>query len=178
VTAAFPPPKNLKALRRFLGMVSFYGRFIPQFSRIAEHLHALKRKNASFVWGDAQQAAFCQLKEALGTPPVLHIPDFSKEFTLICDARDVAISAVLHQNQGEQLAPITYASRLLSPAERRYSVHEKECLAVVFGCEKYRTYLEHREFFVVYGQPSPRMVVAALEGAGPNWPVGTSLSPL
>jgi hypothetical protein len=97
------------------------------------------------VWGEAQQAAFCQVKKALGTPPVLHIPDFSKEFTLICDANDVAISAVLYQNQGEQLTPNAYASRFLSPAERRYSVHE-ECLGVVFGCENYRTYLEHREF--------------------------------
>jgi hypothetical protein len=69
VMAAFSPPKNPKALRRSLGMISFYGRFIPHFSRMAETLHALKRKNASFVWGYAQQAAFCELKEALGIPP-------------------------------------------------------------------------------------------------------------
>jgi transposase InsO family protein len=146
VIRAFPPPKNLKAVRRFLGMVGFYGRFIKNFSQIAEPLHLLKRKDVKFVWGDVQQVAFQQLKEALATPPVLQIPDFSKEFTLVCDASDVAISAVLHQTSGEDLAPIAYSSRLLTPAERRYSVHEKECLAVVYGCEKYRSYLEHKEF--------------------------------
>jgi hypothetical protein len=77
---------------------------------------------------------------------VLQIPDFSKEFTLICDASDVAISAVLHQKSGEDLAPIAYASRLSPPAERRHSIYERECLAVVNGCEKYRSYSEHKEF--------------------------------
>jgi transposase InsO family protein len=143
---AFPPPTNLKAVRRFLGMAGFYARFIHGFSQLAEPLHALKRKNAKFVWGEAQQTAFQQLKGALATPPVLQIPDFSKEFTLVCDASDVAISAVLHQTRDEQLAPIAYGSRLLTPAERRYSIHERECLAVVFGCEKYRSSLEHKEF--------------------------------
>jgi hypothetical protein len=57
----FPPPKNLKVVRRFLGMAGFYARFIDRFSQIAEPLHALKCKNAKFVWGDAQQAAFLQL---------------------------------------------------------------------------------------------------------------------
>jgi hypothetical protein len=146
VIRQFPPPKNIKAVRRFLGMVGFYGRFIDRFSQIAEPLHALKRKNARFVWGDVQQNAFEQLKEALTMPPVLQIPDFSKEFTLICDASDCAISAVLHQKIGEDLAPIAYSSRLLSAVERRYSIHERECLAVIYGCEKYRSYLEHKEF--------------------------------
>jgi hypothetical protein len=76
----FLPPKNLKAVSRFLGMAGFCARFIDRFSPIAEPLHALKRKNAKFVWGDAQQAAFLQLKEALATPPVLQIPDFPQEF--------------------------------------------------------------------------------------------------
>jgi hypothetical protein len=69
-------------------------------SQIAEPLHTLKRKNAGFVWGDAQQAEFPQLKEALTTPPVWQIPDFPKEFNLVCDASDV-ISAALHQRNGE-----------------------------------------------------------------------------
>jgi hypothetical protein len=131
-----------------LGAAGFYGRFIQDFSAIAEPLHALKRKNVKFVWGEDQRVAFERLKEALSTPPVLQIPDFSREFTLVCDASDVAISAVLNQEQGGDLAPVAYSSRLLSPAERRYSIHEKECLAVVYGCEKFRSYLEHKEFYL------------------------------
>jgi hypothetical protein len=85
----------------------------------------LKRKNARFVWDDAQQAAFRYLKEALTTPPVLQRPHFSKEFTLVCDASDVDISVVLHQRNGEELTPLAYGSRLLPPTERKYSAYER-----------------------------------------------------
>jgi hypothetical protein len=144
----FPPPKNLKAVRRFLGMVVFSANFIKNFSQLAEPLHALKRKNAAFVWDEPQRRAFEQLKVTISTPPVLQVPDFSKEFVLVCDSSDVAISAVLNQRQENGLAPIAFASRLLTVAERKYSIHEKECLAVVWGCERFRVYLEHKEIIL------------------------------
>lgn len=133
-------------MRRFLGMAGFCGRFIDRFSRTTEPLHALKHKNVGFVWGDAQQSAFQQPKDALATPPVLQIPNFSKEFTLICDASDVAISTVLHQKKGEDLVLIACSSWLLSAVEWRYSIYQRECLAVFYGYEKYRSYLEYKEF--------------------------------
>jgi hypothetical protein len=77
---------------------------------------------------------------------VLQIPDFARGFVLVTDAsRELAISAVLHQ-VNEALAPISYYSRLLTAAERKYSAFEKECLAVLFGCERCRSFLEHKEF--------------------------------
>jgi hypothetical protein len=142
----FPPPKSLKGVRRFLGMVGFYANFVKRFSQMAEPLHALKRKNARFVWDEPQQTAFEQLKLSISTPPVPQIPDFSREFVLVCDASDIAVSGVLHQRRSEGLLPIAFASRLLSAAERKYSIYEKECLAVVWACERYRVYLEHKEF--------------------------------
>ena len=142
----FPCPVNLRSVRRFLGMVGFYARFIPDYSRCAEPLHALKRKGAKFVWGPAQQSAFEQLKQALCQAPVLQMPDFTKDFVLSTDASDVAVSAVLQQRVEGHLAPIAFYSRLLSPVERRYSTYEKECLAILMGCEKCRSYLEHKEF--------------------------------
>jgi len=60
----------------------------------------------------------------------------------------VAVSAVLHQDVNGVLAPIAYHSRVLTAAERRYSTYEKECLAVLFGCEKCRSYIEHKEFML------------------------------
>jgi hypothetical protein len=143
---SYPPPKNLRTLRRFIGMTGFYARFIPDYSRRAAPLHALKRKGAKFEWGDEQQAAFVSLKGALSEAPVLQVPDFNKEFVLVTDASDCAISAVLNQRVGKHLAPVSYYSRLLSAAERRYSTYERECLAVLFGCERCRSYLEHKEF--------------------------------
>jgi hypothetical protein len=80
---------------------------------------------------------------SISTPPALQVPDFSKEFVLVCDSSDVAISAVLNQRQEKGLAPIAFAGRLLTISERKYSIHEKECLAVVLGCERFRVYLEH-----------------------------------
>jgi hypothetical protein len=71
VICKFPPPKNLKAVRRFLGMIGFYANFVKDFSKIAEPLHALKRKNAAFVWDESQRKAFEQLKRSISASPVL-----------------------------------------------------------------------------------------------------------
>jgi hypothetical protein len=147
----FPPPKSLKAVRRFLGMVRFYANFVKGFSQLAEPLHALKRKNAKFVWDQPQQEAFERLKRSIFSPPVLQVPDFSKEFVLVCDASDIAVSGILNQRRGEGLVPIAFASRLLTSAERIYSIHENECLAVVWACERFGVYLEHKEFFSAHG---------------------------
>ena len=76
----------------------------------------------------------------------MKIPDFDKDFVLFTDASDLAMSAVLNQRVWEHLAPIAYYSCLLCPAERNYSIYEKECLAVLSGCDKFRPYLEHKEF--------------------------------
>jgi len=99
-----------------------------------------------FAWGDSQQEAFDQLKRKLCEAPLLHVPDFSREFVLTTDASNTAVSAVLQQRMEGGLVPISYHSRILNPAEKKYSTYEKECLAVLFGLEKCRVYLEHKEF--------------------------------
>jgi hypothetical protein len=106
----------------------------------------LKRPGVPFHWDEECQRAFEDLKQALCEAPVLQPPDFDKDLILVTDASDVAVSAVLHQRVHGELAPILFYSRLLSPAEKRYSTYEKESLAVIFGTDKYRVYLEHREF--------------------------------
>jgi hypothetical protein len=127
-------------------MVGFYARFIPNFSGVAAVLHQLKKKGVSFIWRAEHQKAFDLLKQALCEAPVHQIPDFTKEFILVTDANDRAVSAVLHQRVSGGLAAISCHSRLLTDAEKKYSTYEKECLAVLFGCEKCRTYLEYKEF--------------------------------
>ena len=142
----YPCPRNLHSVRLFLGMASFYAPFIPEFSLRAALLHGLKGQGIQFDWGEEQQALFESLKTALCETPVLQVPDCEKDFVLVTDASDIAASAVLNQRVNGQLAPLTFYSKLLGPAERRYSTYEKECLAVVFGCERARSYLEHKEF--------------------------------
>ena len=102
----YPPPTNLRGLRRFMGMVGFYARFIPGYSDVAVTLHNLTKKGVPFVWGEPQQKAFETLKRALCEAPVLQVPDFSQDFVLATDTSDVAVSAVLQQRVDGSSRPL------------------------------------------------------------------------
>jgi hypothetical protein len=145
----FPPPRDAKGIARFVGMVNFYRKFIPNVAQLALPLNELRRKGAKFAWGEAQQKAFEALKEAIAQPPVLRMADFSRPFILQTDASSAAIGAVLSQEFDGYRQPIAFASRTLTHAERKASsIYELECLAVVFGVDKFRRYLEHAQFLL------------------------------
>ena len=144
----FPPPKNLRALARFIGMANFFSKFIPSFAARVEPLNRLRRKGVKYKWGDEQQAAFDDLKSAITSPPVLAFPDFNKTFVLQTDASTHSLAAVLLQDFPEGRRPVYYSSRTLSEAERKFSIYELETLAVLFGLEKYKAYLEHVPFIL------------------------------
>ena len=138
----FPRPENVHDVRRFLGLASYYRRFIPHFSRIAQPLHALTCKEATFMWTEECQAAMDLLKDRLTSAPVLAYPSFTKPYTLETDASIKGIGAVLSQRQEDgKLHPVAYASRSLSAAERNYSISELETLAVVWAISHFRSYL-------------------------------------
>lgn len=143
--AEFSRPSNVGGVRRFNGMASWYRRFVRGFSSIMGPLNALTSKNAKFIWTDECENAFRSIKEQLISSPVLTCPDFSKTFTLHCDASSYGLGAVLTQEDGV----IAYASRSLTKAERKYSTTELECLAVLWAIEKFRCYLEGYYFEVI-----------------------------
>lgn len=145
----FPIPRCPKDIKSFLGLVSYYRRFIPDFSKTAKPLTALLKKDVSFHWKNEQQLAFEILKKSLVTAPILAYPDFTKPFVLTCDASNYAISAILSQGPIGKDQPIAYASRTLNKAECNYSVTEKECLAVVFGTKAFRPYLYGHSFTII-----------------------------
>ncbi|CAH2090022.1 unnamed protein product [Euphydryas editha] len=145
----FPPPKCAKDIKSFLGLASYYRRFIPEFSKYAKSLTTLLKKDVPFEWTNTQQLSFEQLKNKLVTAPVLAYPDFTKPFILTCDASSYAISAVLSQGDVGKDRPIAYASRTLNKAECNYSVTEKECLAIVYGTKTFRPYLFGRRFTII-----------------------------
>ena len=133
-------PTNVSDLRSFLGLASYYRRYIPRFADIAAPLHRLTEKGATFQWDPACQTAFDTLKEKLTQAPILTYPDLlpsSKPFSLQTDANAVGIGVVLEQ-AGHVVA---YASRSLTQSERNYSVIQRECLAVVYGLKQFRHYL-------------------------------------
>jgi transposase InsO family protein len=142
-------PKTPRQVRRFLGMASWYRRFIPDFSRIAAPLNRLLKKGIRWEWTPEQDAAFDTLKNSLSVAPVLACPNFGKPFVLQTDAADTGLGVALTQyiDGGDHV--IAYASRSLTKPEQAYSTTEKECLAVVWGIEKMRPYLEGYRFTVL-----------------------------
>jgi transposase InsO family protein len=147
--ADFPRPRDAKGVSRFLGMIGFYRKFIPHVAEMSVPLNILRKKGAKFTWGEEQESAFLALKEAVMSPPVLKVPDFSKPFILQTDASSKALGAVIQQEVDGVRQPVAFASRTLTPQERKASsIYELECLAVVFAVDKFRRYLEHAEFLL------------------------------
>ncbi|XP_044762512.1 uncharacterized protein LOC123319517 [Coccinella septempunctata] len=151
-----PAPKSVRELRSFLGVASWYRRFIEDFSKVVTPLTALLKKKQTWKWGTAQQTAFETLKQKLTHSPVLACPDFSKPFVLQTDASDAGLGAALTQTVDGQEKVIAYASRTLSGPEKNYSVTEKECLAIVWSIDKLRPYLEGYRFTVITDHMSLR----------------------
>lgn len=144
-----PTPTNVSEMRRFLGMASWYRRFVKDFSTIISPLTELLRKNRKWVWTEGCERAFQCIKECLVTAPILTCPDFSKPFVVQTDASAYGLGAVLTQVYDDGEHVVCFLSRSLNKAERNYSTTERECLAVVWSLEKLRPYLEGTQFTVV-----------------------------
>lgn len=146
----YPAPRTVREVRKFVGMTSWYRNFIPNFATRVAPVNKLIRKKQEWIWGPEQQAAFEDIKSCLMQAPTLTRPDFTKPFFLHTDASITGLGAVLMQVDEHGVEhPIAYASRSLHGAEANYTVSEMECLAVIWGIEKFRCYLEGRQFTVV-----------------------------
>jgi hypothetical protein len=131
------PPTIVHQIRSFLGLASYYRRFIPDFSRIAKPMTKLLKKGAKFDWGQKCEDAFHSLKQHLTTTPVLAQPDNNKPFDVYCDASGTGLGCVLMQDN----RVIAYASRALRPHEQNYPTHELELAVVVHALKMWRHYL-------------------------------------
>ncbi|XP_033730000.1 uncharacterized protein LOC117319277 [Pecten maximus] len=148
--ASAPRPETKKQVRSFLGLAGFYRRFIPNFAAIAVPLTDLTRKGApnKVEWLESHERAYATLKKLLTARPVLKLPNLEQDFILRTDASDTGLGAVLLQEEEGQKMPIAYASRKLLPRERNYAVIEKECLGIVWGIQKFESYIYGREFLL------------------------------
>ena len=144
---SYKPPKTVKQVRSFVGMAQFYRRFVKDFSTIMRPIYALTNHNVDFIWSSACQRAFEAVKKALVCNAVLTHPDFDKQFTITTDASDYGLGACLAQEDNNSfLRPIAFASRCLNSAEKNYSATDRELLAVIFGLEQFKHYVEHQQF--------------------------------
>ena len=137
-------------VRSFLGFVTYYRRFIPNFSKVAKPLNTLlqnlegkshQKKKFKVNWGPEQQEAFETLQRLCTKAPILAYADFKSPFILHIDGSSDGLGAVLYQNQDNQRRVIAYASRSLSPSERNYPAHKLEFLALKWAItDKFHEY--------------------------------------
>ena len=172
----YPSPRDQKGVRSFLGFLSYFRGFVNNFSQLAEPLNRLLKKDQPFIWTDEQEQSVAALKEKLIKAPVLAYPDFSKAFHMFTDASGVGVGAVLMQADADgRLHPLSFASRSLSPTERRYSTTKREALAVLWALKNYRhlilgypinCYTDHKPLSYIFRKSLP-------DGALGRWAILT-----
>ena len=146
----YPRPKNQTDVRSFLGLASYYRRFIKDFAKIARPLNDLLKKDVVFQWSESCEQAFTMLKKKLTMAPILAFPNFEQEFILYTDASQQAISYILGQRDDEgRERVVSYGGRALRPAEKNWGISDLEGLALVEGIRHYHTYLANRKFTVI-----------------------------
>lgn len=146
----FPIPSNQHTVRQFLGLASFFRRFVQGFSIIAKPLTYLLKKDTPWVWGSEQQKAFEDLKKALVNKPTLALYNPNSETELHTDACKIGIAGILLQkNKQGVLSPVAYFSKQTSPEEQNYSSYDLETLAVVASLQKFRAYLIGIKFKII-----------------------------
>ena len=141
--AEWPTPSCVKDIRSFLGLASFYRKFIRHFSAIASPLTELTKDGQKWRFEKNETQAFLQLKAALINAPVLRLPDFSRPFVVTTDANLVSVGAILEQDFGHGLQPVAYESKKLSTAEQRYGAYERELLGIVWAVGKWKHFLQN-----------------------------------
>ena len=168
LVSEWPVPTTLKQLRGFLGLSSYYRKFIRGYAHIAGPLTNLLKKNQRFVWTEDCQEAFEALKTALTSDPVLALPNERDMFVLDTDAADSSIGAVLSQIQGGEERIVQFAGRRLNANEVHYCATRKEMLAVVHFTKHFKHYLLGRRFVIRTDHAALRWLKKTPEPIGQN----------
>lgn len=149
----FPLPENVSQLRRYLGMMNFYRRCIPQAAAAQALLFDMtkgskKKDKTPLNWKDSEKEAFHLCKEKLAQAAILAHPDESLDITLATDASDFAIGASLFQIRNGIREPLAFFSRRLTDTEKRYSTYDRELLAIYAAIKYFRHLVEARKFVI------------------------------
>lgn len=167
-----PTPSNVTEIRTFLGMGSYYRRFIRGFALLAAPLHELTHQDKPWDWTPECDAAFRAIRDSIAGAAIQAHPDFGKPFIVDTDASDVGIAVVLSQvdDEGSE-RPIQFDSRKLTRAESKWPIREKEALAIVWGLEKSRPYILGGRFHVRTDHSSLEWLFKAKSGRLCRWAI-------
>ena len=155
----FPLPSRVCDLRRFLGIINFYRRFLPHAAARQMTLHNLmgqvrKSDHRLLKWTDETKRAFQECKEDLKNATLLAHPKLNAHITLSCDASNKAIGACLQQKHGNAWQPLGFFSRKLSSTEQKYSTYDRELLAIFQAVKYFRDFL-HGSSFTIFTDHKP-----------------------
>jgi hypothetical protein len=148
----FPPPKDKRGIKSFLGLAGFFRKFIPNFSKVAKPMTKLLKKEVDFKWTEEQEKAFISLKGFLTSAPIVRHPNMNKPFIMETDSSKEGVGAVLMQYGEDEITPhvIGYQSRAVNEHESRYGITELEMLGIIFGLHKWRYLLRNGPRVVIY----------------------------
>ena len=141
-----PVPVDRTGVRSFIGLASYYRRFIQSFAAHALPLTKLTKLDVPWEWGQEQQDAFEFFKHALTNAPILVRPDFSIPFTLATDWQPGAVGAVLSQHTGDEEHVVAYASQTLTKSQLNWGATDGECYAAIWAVKHFRPYLYGVQF--------------------------------
>lgn len=141
-----PTPKKVAEVQRFVGMASYFRKFIRQFAAIAQPLHNLCKKNVEFTWSESCEKSFTTLKNALMSAPVLAFADFSKKIYISVDASFYAVGAYISNDAPPNDRPIEYFSKTLNDAQKNYATTHKELLAIILAIERFQHFIWGKKF--------------------------------
>ncbi|KAJ8729020.1 hypothetical protein PYW07_006716 [Mythimna separata] len=146
----YPEPKTTKQVHSFIGLTSYFRKYIENYAAIAKPLTDLLKQDAIFIFEEGQRNAFNILKQKLACGPVLKIYNPKLPTEVHTDASSIAYSAILLQQHPDSgLHAVQYMSRKTNDAEQRYSSYELEALAIIEAIKKFRHYLFGIHFKIV-----------------------------
>ena len=150
-----PTPTDAKAVQRFIGFVTYLAKFLPKLSEVCEPLRRLLDKDTEWHWLAKHEDAVQEIKRLVSNTPVLRYYDVTKPVTVQSDASMNGLGCCLLQ--GGQ--PVAFASRALTQTEQNYAQIEKECLSIVFACQRFHQYLYGRETLTAETDHKPLITI-------------------
>lgn len=156
-----PVPTNINQLQSFLGLINYYRNFVPNASTILSPLYNLLKKGSKWAWTEEHDKAFRTIKNLMTSEQVLAHFDPNAKIILTVDASPSGLGAVLSQVGLDGVErPISFVSRTLNSAEKRYAQIQKEATAIIYGVRRYHQYLYGRsEPFILRTDHKPLLAI-------------------